>query len=138
MEIKRIKFNSTMTHERSAYDTLRAVLYPNLNVALSWGSQEPATCYTVVNYYGEDVELITLRIKVNGLLHKGYVYIAYDEGADMHRVSLDGLEFSDKLFFDELQSYIDARVERRPEWTDEEYSARIKAEELKEERSRYA
>ena len=115
-------------------NTMSAVVYPDAATAMSWGVITASECRTVVNYCGEDTELVTVILCVNGLLHKGNVYIAYDEGADMYRVSLDGELLGCELFYDELQAYIDARVERRPEWTDKEYINRIKAD----ERRKYA
>lgn len=100
---------------------------------MSWGISLTGECRTVVDYYGEDEELITVKLVVNGLLHKGDIYVAYDMGADMYRVSFDGKDLSDELYFDQLQAYIDYRTERRPEWTDKEYINRIKEEERRKQ-----
>lgn len=114
-------------------NAMSAVVYPDATTALSWGIITASECRTVVDYYGEDTELVAVKLCVNGLLHKGNVYIAYDMGADMYRVSLDGEYLGCELFYDELQAYIDARVERRPEWTDKEYINRIKEEERRKQ-----
>lgn len=114
-------------------NTISAILYPNTATAMSWGVSLIGECRTVVDYYGQDEELITVKLIVNGLLHKGDIYVAYDMGADMYCVSFDGKELSDELYFDQLQAYIDARTERRPEWTDKEYINRIKEEERRKQ-----
>lgn len=114
-------------------NTISAILYPDTATAMSWGVSLTGECRTAVDYYGQDEELIAVKLVVNGLLHKGDIYVAYDMGADMYRVSFDGKELSDELYFDQLQAYIDARTERRPEWTDKEYINRIKEEERRKQ-----
>lgn len=95
----------------------------NNPIVWSWGvSKRVATTFN---------EMPTLKIKVNGFLHKGWVLISYNEGGDYYIVSYTNnrmrevLEKDKEVYFDELISVIDNKVERKKEETDEEYRAKV-------------
>lgn len=90
-----------------------------MDVVLSWGvSKRIATVYN---------DKATLAIRVNGVLHKGWVYISLDEGRDCYIVTLLSddretvINVRDEVYCEELGSVIDNLVERKEEWTDEDY-----------------
>lgn len=80
----------------------------------------------------------TLGLLVNGLLHKGWVYISLDEGRDCYIVTLlsknvaDIIKVCDEVYCEELGFVIDSLVERKEEWTDEEYERKCKESYIKE------
>lgn len=89
------------------------------DVVLSWGvSKRTATVYN---------DRATLALRVSGVLHKGWVYVSLDEGRDCYVVTLLSVDKSrvvqtrDEVYCEELGSVIDCLVERKEEWTDEEY-----------------
>ena len=89
------------------------------DVVLSWGvSKRVAKVYN---------DRATLALRVSGVLHKGWVYISLDEGRDCYVVTLLSVDKSrvvqtrDEVYCEELGSVIDCLVERKEEWTDEEY-----------------
>ena len=89
------------------------------DVIMSWGiSKRIATVYQ---------NRATLALRVNGILHKGWVYISLDEGRDVYIVTLlsadkkNMVSVNDEVYCDDLGSLIDSLVERKMEWTDEEY-----------------
>lgn len=90
-----------------------------MSVQMSWGvSKRIATIYE---------NRATLALRVSGVLHKGWVYISLDEGRDCYvitRLSPDKkkvVSVRDEVYCEELGSVIDNLVERKEEWTDEEY-----------------
>ena len=90
-----------------------------LDVVMSWGvSKRIATVYE---------DMATLALRVRGVLHDGWVYVSLDEGRDVYIVTLLSADKSkvvqvrDEVYCEELGSVIDNLVERKTEWTDEEY-----------------
>ena len=90
-----------------------------VDVIMSWGiSKRIATVYQ---------DRATLALRVSGVLHKGWVYISLDEGRDCYVVTLLSADKSkvikvrDEVYCEKLGSVIDNLVERKREWTDEEY-----------------
>lgn len=90
-----------------------------LDVVMSWGvSKRIATVYK---------DMATLALRVSGVLHDGWVYVSLDEGRDVYIVTLLSADKSkvvqvrDEVYCEELGSVIDNLVERKTEWTDEEY-----------------
>lgn len=90
-----------------------------LDVVMSWGvSKRIATVYE---------DMATLALRVSGVLHDGWVYVSLDEGRDVYIVTLLSADKSkvvqvrDEVYCEELGSVIDNLVERKTEWTDEEY-----------------
>lgn len=90
-----------------------------VDVIMSWGvSKRIATVYK---------GMATLALRVSGVLHKGWVYVSLDEGRDCYIVTLLSvnkgkvLQVRDEVYCEELGSVIDNLVERKDEWTDEEY-----------------
>ncbi len=94
----------------------------------SWGiSRRAATLYN---------EMPALALRVSGVLHKGLVYIAYDEGRDLYNlyaVSLRGVvkKSVDGVFCDDLGEIIDQMVERSAAMTDAEYQRKAIADSRK-------
>lgn len=95
-------------------------------VYMSWGiEQVKAITYD---------DKATLALLVNGFLHKGYIYISYDEGADTYEVRLIGDDGEVKnivtdVYCDMLGAIIDKLVEFDPETIDEEsYRKRVNEE----------
>ncbi len=89
------------------------------DVVMSWGvSKRIATVYN---------DMATLALRVSGVLHKGWVYVSLDEGRDVYIVTLlstdkkNVVSVHDEVYCDDLGSLIDSLVERKMEWTDEEY-----------------
>lgn len=96
------------------------------DVVLSWGvSKRIATVYN---------DMATLALYVNGLLHKGWVYVSLDEGRDCYIITLLSADrktitdVRDEIYCEELGETIDNLVERKAEWTDEEYKEHVSAE----------
>lgn len=84
----------------------------------SWGVSKLNYCY-----YNE---MPTLCMKVNGCLHKGWVYISLDEGADTYEVRLLDLKKTEvqcvtDVYCDNMGSLIDGLVERATGISTEEY-----------------
>lgn len=89
-----------------------------LNVMFSWGIDK--------KYYGIYNDMPTLMLQVNGLLHKGWVYISLDEGQDLYVVYLldnnkNIVKTIDSVYCDTLGTIIDSNVERKAEWSDKKY-----------------
>lgn len=89
------------------------------DVVMSWGvSKRIATVYN---------NRATLALRVSGVLHEGWVYVSLDEGRDVYIVTLLSADrktvvgVRDEVYCEELGSVIDNLVERKEEWTDEEY-----------------
>lgn len=89
------------------------------DVVISWGvSKRMATVYN---------DMATLALRVSGVLHKGWVYVSLDEGRDVYIVTLLSADkkkvvsVHDDVYCEDLGSLIDSLVERKTEWTDEEY-----------------
>ena len=89
------------------------------DVVMSWGVYKRiATIYN---------DMATLALLVSGVLHKGWVYVSLDEGRDCYIITLLSVDretvvgVRDEVYCEELGSVIDSLVERKQEWTDEEY-----------------
>ena len=92
----------------------------------SWGFKNPKATHT-------DDGAPALVFEVNGLLHRGRVVVALDEGADLYTIILldgDGKEVKriTETYCDELAARLDEAIERRPEWNETEYRERLKAQ----------
>ena len=90
-----------------------------VDVIMSWGvSKRIATVYQ---------DKATLALRVSGVLHKGWVYISLDEGRDCYVVTFLSADkkkvvsVHDEVYCEDLSGLIDSLVERKTEWTDEEY-----------------
>lgn len=88
-------------------------------VVMSWGVYKRIA--TVYN------SMATLALRVSGVLHKGWVYVSLDEGRDCYIITLLSPDkktvvgVRDEVYCEELGSVIDSIIERKDEWTDEEY-----------------
>lgn len=90
-----------------------------MDVIMSWGvSKRIATVYN---------DMATLALRVSGVLHKGWVNVSLDEGRDVYIVTLLSadkkkvISVHDEVYCEDLGGLIDSLVERKTEWTDEEY-----------------
>lgn len=96
----------------------------NISDYFSWGvSKKVASVYK---------GMPTLILKVNGLIHKGWVYISLNEGRDVYEVRLMNrqkkeVKLIEEVYCDNLGRVIDANVERPIEVSDEEYAKMIAA-----------
>jgi len=81
----------------------------NINVFFSWGvSKIQATTYNGMQ---------TLALKVGGFLHKGWVFISLNEGADLYEITLlkrDGKvkKHLPDVFCEDLGILLDSLIER--------------------------
>lgn len=85
--------------------------------------------------WGVDLESLectdnALEFHVQGFLHTGNVRITYIEGADVFQVTLYGedgelKETINDVYLDNLVSVIDEKVEKHPQTTTDEYTAKV-------------
>ena len=71
-------------------------------------------------------EMPSLMLKVSGAIHKGWVVISLNEGADTYEVRLLNNKKEEKakyedIYCDQLGSFVDGKIERAPAMTDDEY-----------------
>ncbi len=97
-----------------------------LNVLMSWGISQFAA--TVID------DMPALRLKVNGRLHKGEVFIALNEGTDYYEIYLKNgnnaaRKFAEDIDFTQLGETIDKEIESG---TDKEEYARFCEEQRKQ------
>ena len=88
---------------------------------LSWGVSE------LTALYYDDMP--ALELKVNGMIHKGYVTVCLDEGADVFIVHLlddshNRIETVGDVHFDELGRVLDEKIERPADVDDSTYRSR--------------
>lgn len=117
------------TEEKKAYcrsvaETIRIQLRWSVTVPviMSWGVSEYTACW----YDG----MASLRMKVNGMIHKGFAVVCYDEGPDEYVLHLLDKNSSlvktiDNVYADELGIRIDEEIEHPKTMTDTEYRAGI-------------
>lgn len=120
------------TEEKKAYcrsvaETIRIQLRwsVTLPVILSWGVSKYTACW----YDG----MASLKMKVNGMVHKGFVIVCYDEGADeyiLHLLDMDlkVVKTINNVYADEVGARIDEEIEHPKTMTDAEYKAGIMKE----------
>ena len=111
-------FSKEELNEMAMY--ILEILQVNKMVFFSWGVSSAHPCTFQ--------KMKALCIKVNGFLHKGLVYIAYNEGADTFEIfctSSNGLILKEAkdVFFDELLNTVDLLVEKNT--SDEDYAEKI-------------
>ena len=88
-------------------------------VQLSWGvSKKVATLYK---------GMATLKIRVSGAVHKGWVLISLNQGTDTYEINLLTVRGTVKrtiedVYCDQLGKLIDELVERPANLTDKEYA----------------
>lgn len=94
-------------------------LTANIIVQLTWGvSKRLATIYK---------GMATLKLRVSGAIHKGWVYISLNQGTDTYEITLTDVHGNIKneltdIYFDQLGTLIDSLVERPANMTDNEYA----------------
>jgi hypothetical protein len=84
-------------------------------ITMSWGISNRAN-------YGNKA----LVLKVNGLLHKGYVIISYNAGYDLFNVNIVSTHGNvkasfEQVYLEDLIDLIDSQVEKANNMTDEQY-----------------
>lgn len=100
-------------------------------VLYSWGVSKKV--------YREYNGMATLALRVTGLLHKGWVYISYNEGKDLYEVRLmttrhtlkNGTKVYEEVYGEDLGGLIDSIVERGNCSEDEYYKKAMKDSERK-------
>ena len=120
------------TEEKKAYcrsvaETIRIQLRWSITLPklLSWGVSEYTACW----HNG----MASLRMKVNGMVHKGFVMVCYDEGPDEYILHLLDMNLKvvktiNNVYADELGALIDEEIEHPKTMTDAEYKAGIMKE----------
>ena len=71
-------------------------------------------------------EMPSLMLRVSGAIHKGWVVVSLNEGSDTYEVRLLNTKKEEKakyedIYCDNLGSFIDGKIEKAPEVTDEQY-----------------
>ena len=93
----------------------------NLMVQLSWGVSKKA------GFLYKDMP--NLAMKVNGLLHKDWVYISLNEGSDTYEIRLmDGnkeIKLVEDVYCDNLGIVLDNLIEKEISTSDEEYQKNV-------------
>lgn len=98
---------------------------------LSWGIRKKAA----TEYEG----MATLALRVSGAVHKGWVLVSLNEGKDCYEVRLLNVARTkvkrtlEEVYCDNLGEVLDSLIERKAEWTDEQYknkSARDSAKKM--------
>lgn len=89
-------------------------------IPMSWGID-------LENLESDDT---SLEFHVQGFVHTGNVRITYIEGADVFQVTLYGedgelKETINDVYLDNLVSVIDEKVEKHPQTTTDEYTAKV-------------
>ena len=71
----------------------------------------------------------TLGLRVDGFLHKGWVYISLNEGSDTYEVRLmkgnDEKKLITDVYCDNLGSVLDGLIEKAPGTSDEAYQTQV-------------
>ena len=105
-------------------NTIYQSLFFSLNAPQvgSWGGSDHTACWYK--------DMPSLRMKVNGMLHKGYVVISYDEGTDVFQVFLldnqmQEVKHFNEVYCDELGTLIDENIERKKDMSDAQYRVGI-------------
>lgn len=89
-------------------------------IPMSWG----------IDLEGLESDDTSLEFHVQGFIHTGNVRITYIEGADVFQVTLYGEdgELKDTIndvYLDNLVSVIDEKVEKQPQTTTDDYTAKV-------------
>lgn len=86
---------------------------------LSWGISKKVA----IEYEG----MATLALRVSGAVHKGWVFISLNDGMDCYEVRLLNVARNkvkrtlEEVYCDNLGEVLDGLIERKTEWTDEQY-----------------
>lgn len=97
------------------------ILKSNIVYLMSWGAEK---------FHAEIFrDMKALRFRVNGFIHKGYVFVAYNEGTDLFEVYTLTFDLKEVLMckdvcVDDLCNVIDEMVEQG-DMSEEEYEAKI-------------
>lgn len=114
-----------MEHIKSVCETIYRQIgwSASKEVMMSWGISKLL--------WGYHNDMATLKLKVNGLIHKGWVYVSYNEGSDVYIVTLLDNKNNIKsthtpVYCDNLGSYLDNLIEKKTEWSYKEYEQELK------------
>ena len=86
---------------------------------MSWGIRKKVAI--------EYESMATLALRVSGAVHKGWVFISLNEGKDCYEVRLLNVARTkvkrtlEEVYCDNLGQVLDSLIERKTEWTDEQY-----------------
>ena len=126
-----LELKSIADKSRTIYDIngLLHLLRLQPNKYMCWGVTETKT----IGNSREDIRAV--RLKVNGLLHKGYVFI-FLNGKDLFDVYLTDLNHKttktiNDLYFDQLVDIIDSEIEFKDGISNEEYKKQVFKETIK-------
>ena len=105
--IKRINANAEYTLK---------ILQAQQTIVSSWGATKFKAC--------EYREMPSLKFRVRGFLHKGYVYVCFNGGADLFEVYLTNMKGKEVnsitgVYFDMLVDTIDSMVETKNDKSEE-------------------
>lgn len=89
-------------------------------IPMSWG----------IDLEGLESDDTSLEFHVQGFVHTGNIRITYIEGADVFQVTLYGedgelKETINDVYLDNLVSVIDEKIEKQPQTTTDEYTAKV-------------
>lgn len=92
------------------------ILQAQQNIVWSWGATKFKAC--------EYRDMPALKFRVRGFIHKGYVYVCFNGGADLFEVYLTNLKGKEVnsitgVYFDMLVETIDSMVETKNDQSEE-------------------
>ena len=112
-----------------ASTALAQIMLTDPNTVKCWGVSKRICLY--VN------DMPAVGLYVNGFIHKGWVFVALNEGTDTYEVFtvikeannplFVVVDHKDDIYCDMLTSTIDGMIEKDPSWTDEEYNSNVDA-----------
>lgn len=103
-----------------------------INQQISWSAPiRIQWCWGIskrVNLLYKDMP--TLGLKVNGFLHKGWVFISLNEGKDTYEVRLmkskeEVKRLVEDVYCDNLGSVLDGLIEKAPETSEDVYQSQV-------------
>lgn len=93
----------------------------NVCIQMSWGIEKR----TALLYEN----MATLGLKVNGFLHKGWVYISLNEGSDTYEIRLlkgkKVIKLVEDVYCDNLGIILDSLIEKETSTSDEDYKTNV-------------
>lgn len=127
METIKIKITKGDEYARTIATIALCQINPRTRIFQSWGVEKRICIY--VN------DMPALGLLVNGFIHKGWVFVALNEGTDTYEVfttmtntkaqTIEVVKHIDDVYCDMLIETIDGMVEKDQSWTDEEYEEKI-------------
>lgn len=116
--------------EREEIIRIAGVIWDQLQATVPWVTRSSWGLESV--RCGLFNEMATLKLKVNGFHHKGWVYISYDEGLDLYNIYLvtdsrEVVKEVEGVYCDEFGDLLDQYIERG-NMSMEEYTERVRKE----------